>query len=271
MNAACWIDGKLDDRISVYDRGLHYGDGLFETLAVDAGRIVLLDSHLERLLEGCSRLKLAPPSIDLLRRELQSAADGQPRAVLKLVITRGAGGRGYRPSADTAATRILFRYPRSDHPRAYGEEGVSVRVCETRLGRNPLLAGLKHLNRLEQVLARSECGEEVQEGLMRDEEDFIVEGTMSNVFMVREDGRVVTPDLKRCGVSGVMRHYLLEQARLADLPVEVCDLPLADVMRAREMFLSNSLIGVWPVTRVGERSFVAGPVTRRFQRWAESA
>jgi 4-amino-4-deoxychorismate lyase len=145
---------------------------------------------------------------------------------------------------------------------------VTLRVCATRLGRNSRLAGLKHLNRLEQVLARTEWADEAQEGLMQDEEGLVVEGTMSNVFMVHADGRVLTPRLDRCGVAGVMRRHLLEKAETEKLAIGVVDLVLTDFAQAREIFLCNSLIGVWPVARLGETAYPDRTLTRRFQQWA---
>ncbi|HSC47396.1 MAG TPA: aminodeoxychorismate lyase [Gammaproteobacteria bacterium] len=268
MSTGCWVNGEPREDIPAGDRGLHYGDGVFETLAVLDGRVRLLEHHLDRLAEGCSRLGFVAPDLDLLRDELRAAAHGQARAVLKLLVTRGTGGRGYRPPVGTGATRILLRRPWTERPQAWWQEGVRVRVCTTRLGRNPRLAGLKHLNRLEQVLARAEWDEEAQEGLMQDEGGFVIEGTMSNVFLVHEDGRVLTPRLDRCGVAGVMRRHLLEKAERAGLTVSVAELPLTDFASAREIFLCNSLIGVWPVARLSERLYPAGRVTRRFQQWS---
>ena len=264
----CWVDGEPRDDVPAADRGLHYGDGLFETLAVVDGRPQLLDHHLERLREGCQRLGLVPPPTGLLLDELQAAASGQARAVLKLLLTRGTGSRGYRPSHQGRARRILFRQPWPERPPDWWKEGVTVRVCTTRLGRNPRLAGLKHLNRLEQILARAEWNDEAQEGLMQDEEGFVIEGTMSNVFMAYADGRVLTPRLDRCGVAGVMRRHLIEKAQAEKLAVGVAELSLADLAQAREIFLCNSLIGVWPVARLGETPYPARTLTRRFQQWA---
>jgi len=268
MSVDCWVDGEPRDDVPAIDRGLHYGDGLFETLAVAEGRPRLLDYHLERLAEGCQRLGFVPPPGDVLLDELQAAARGHARAVLKLLVTRGAGGRGYRPAADAAARRILLRHPWPERPHIWWKEGVNVRVCATRLGRNPRLAGLKHLNRLEQVLARAEWADEAQEGLMQDEEGLVIEGTMSNVFMVHADGRVLTPRLDRCGVAGVMRRHLFEKAEAERLAVGVVDLSLTDLAQAREIFLCNSLIGVWPVARLDETLYPDRSLTRRFQRWA---
>jgi 4-amino-4-deoxychorismate lyase len=273
MSLDCWIDGDPADSVPVLDRGLHYGDGLFETLPIRDGRIPLLDAHLERLAEGCRRLGMTPPAAALLRGELHEAAKHQSQAVLKLMLTRGSGGRGYRPPEPAMPVRILLRYPWPDHPDAWQREGISLCVCDTRLGRNPTLAGLKHLSRLEQVLARAEWGESdsVQEGLMLDEEGLVVEGTMTNVFAVTEEGRLLTPELGSCGVAGVMRRHLIESALTEGVRVEQRRVSLAEFLDHRELFVCNSIVGVWPVRRVVERDYVPGSMTRRAQRWAAQA
>jgi len=272
VSGGFWINGVDADALTVLDRGLHYGDGLFETLAVTDGEIGLLDYHLERLRDGCQRLAMPEPPSGL-REELLAAAAGQSRAVLKLLFTRGAGGRGYLPPEDPAPTRILIRYPWPDHLQDHVDAGVRVRVCSTRLGRNPRLAGVKHLNRLEQVLARSEWRrwDGIAEGLMLDEGGLVIEGTMSNVFAVHGDGRLATPALAQCGIAGVMRRHLMLQAGREDMPVWTVDLSLTELLRAQEIFVCNSIIGVWPVIGVDGQAFEIGPVTRRAQQWAMQA
>lgn len=272
MNTPCWIDGVAADALPVLDRGLHYGDGLFETLAVKHGSIGLLQSHLERLQEGCTRLGLPMPPVEMLKTELLAAASGETRAVLKLMVTRGEGGRGYRPPAEPKSRRILLRYPWPEYPEAWARDGVRVRVCDTRLAEQPRLAGMKHLNRLEQVLARAEWSEAdgYQEGLMLDVGSRVVEGTMTNVFASPREDVLMTPDLSRAGVAGVMRRHILEQATASSVQVRVTDLPLTELMQANEIFLCNSLIGVWPVSELGGRSYAVGPMTQRAQRWADA-
>lgn len=270
MSDACWVNGIPSTSVDVLDRGLHYGDGLFETLSVREGRIALLDYHLQRLTQGCERLSLGMPPVETLQDELRDAATGQGRAVLKLIVTRGAGGRGYGSPQHAVPTRVLLLYPQPDYPTSNWEEGVRLHVCDTRLGRNPKLAGLKHLNRLEQVLARREWSTAggVAEGLMLDEAGLVIEGTMSNVFAEFEAGVLTTPALEHCGVAGVMRRHLLEQAHDAGMALRVGDMTLAELLQAREIFICNSVIGVWPVVGVGERRFKAGATTREAQRWA---
>ncbi len=270
MSTESWINGQAGDKIPIADRGLQYGDGLFETLAVNAGRIRLLDYHLERLHEGCRRLQLHAPSEEILRAELLSVAAGQAAAVLKLIVTRGCGNRGYQFTNASQTTRILTRHPWPQYPAENSTDGVHLRICDTHLGHNKRLAGLKHLNRLEQVLARAEWSEidQVQEGLMLDAEGSVIECTMSNVFAWLDHGVLATPDLRRCGVAGVMRRHLLEHAEQAGVAVRVTSLSLTELMQAQEIFVCNSLIGVWPVTAIGHWKYSIGSMTRQAQRWA---
>ncbi|MGE5625734.1 MAG: aminodeoxychorismate lyase [Bacillota bacterium] len=269
MNA-CWVDGEPADSVAALDRGLHYGDGLFETLPVHDAVIPLLDLHLERLRVGCERLGMPMPAEWILRDELLNATRGQQQAVLKLLVTRGSGGRGYRPLPNPSVTRILLRYPWPDYPQRWSDEGVVLRVCATRIGSGAALAGLKHLNRLEQVLARNEWTEndQVQEGLMLDGEGAVIEGTMTNVFSSPAEGLLLTPDLSRAGVSGVMRRHILRQAEEAGMRIEIRPMKLHELLDQREVFVCNSVIGVWPVIRIGERGYTPGPMTRLAQRWA---
>lgn len=268
MSTDCWIDGIPAAVVPAQDRGLQYGDGLFETLAVKDGCIVLLDFHLDRLATGCERLGFTMPPATVLKADLQAAAAGD--AVLKLILTRGSAGRGYRPPAGAVPRRILSRHPWPAYPAAWAQDGVRVKVCDTRLASQPRLAGIKHLNRLEQVLARAEWSDAdgLQEGLMLDLEGRVIEGTMSNVFASPGEGVLLTPDLSRCGVAGVMRRHLLEQAAKAGVTTRVGPLPLATLLRAQEIFLCNSILGVWPVTELAGTRYPVGAMTRQAQTWA---
>lgn len=258
---AALVNGETGHAVSVLDRGLHYGDGVFETIAVRAGTPLLWDRHLRRMQAGAARLGMAPPTGDLLQTWAAEVCRGRERAVLKIIVTRGIGGRGYR-SSPAAPTVMLLVYAWPDFPLS-APDGVTVRVCNTRLAQQPRLAGIKHLNRLEQVLARAEWGDEFDEGLMLDPSGDVIEGTMSNLFAVIDD-ELRTPDLHTCGVEGVMRNLVLDTAR-PWLPTHVMTMSRDDLLRASEVFLTNSLIGVWPVTRLVDRHFAAGPLARRLQ------
>ena len=259
-----WVDGQPADAVPLKDRGLAYGDGLFETLAVKAGQPVLLDRHLQRLDEGCRRLALVADQA-LIRDELLAYAAALGDGVLKLILTRGDSLRGYGINAGAPVRRILQGSPPATYPPAHGSSGVRLFPCVTRLSEQPLLAGLKHLNRLEQVLARAEWQDaDHAEGLMLDMSGRVIEGVFSNLFLV-DNGQLLTADLSRCGVAGVMRAELLARAEALGVVTTVTDISLAQLQRADEVFVCNSVYGIWPVLGCGPMSWSAGPLTRKLQ------
>lgn len=266
-----WIDGQPATAVNLHNRGLAYGDGLFETIAVHSGRPSLLERHLERLALGCQRLAIEA-DLPLIRDELTRYASQLGDGVAKLILTRGDSLRGYAPVAGSPARRIVQGSPLPAYPAANADQGVRLFACQTRLAEQPLLAGLKHLNRLEQVLARAEWQDaEHAEGLMRDTQGRLIEGVYSNLFLVR-DGVLLTADLSRCGVAGVMRAALLQQAAVLGIPFEVRDLELADLEQADEVFVCNSVYGIWPVRACPAHTldWSPGPLTRKLQAVART-
>ncbi len=259
------INGEFQEQVSIRDRGFQYGDGLFETLAVTRGKPIFWDRHMRRLRHGAERLGFTPPPESLLRQEAGQICMNHERAVLKIIITRGASGRGYGPVAGASPTRVLNLSPWTDYPSAYAQQGVTVRFCRMTLARNRFLAGIKHLNRLEQVLARTEWQDDYQEGLMQDADGHVVEGTMSNVFAVSK-GTLLTPDVSQCGVEGVMRGVVIECAAAASIPCRVTDIRRQDILDADEIFLTNSLIGLWPVRMLEGQNLSVGHITRQLQQ-----
>ncbi|WP_137817843.1 aminodeoxychorismate lyase [Pseudomonas sp. 2FG] len=259
-----WIDGRPAETLPVKDRGLAYGDGLFETIAVKHGRPQLLERHLARLSEGCARLAI-PCDEGLIRTELLAFSAVLGEGVAKLILTRGDGVRGYAPPQAAHSRRILQGSSAPAYPTVNAEQGVRLFPCATRLAEQPLLAGLKHLNRLEQVLARAEWQDlEHAEGLMLDVSGRVIEGVYSNLFLVK-DGVLLTPDLSRSGVAGVMRAELLSQAERLALPVAVREISTVELLEADEVFLCNSLYGVWPVRALQGHDWLVGPLTRKLQ------
>jgi 4-amino-4-deoxychorismate lyase len=252
--------------VSALERGLHYGDGLFETIACLQGRARLLDRHLRRLTEGCARLGIAPIDPVAIAREVSELASGSDRAIVKILLTRGpATARGYAISGDEQPTRIALRYPWPQDDAALSEHGVRVRIASLRLGENPALAGLKHCNRLEQVLARHECADpQISESLMFSSAGSLISGTMSNVFLVQQS-TLLTPRVDRSGVAGVMRAEVLAAAAAAGIRAEERVLDAEDLAGSQELFLTSALIGIRPVRELAGRPLVPGPVTRRLQ------
>jgi 4-amino-4-deoxychorismate lyase len=258
--------GQPGVALSVLDRGVHYGDGLFETIACEGGRPRLIERHLQRLADGCERLGLAPGDGAALAREVRELAAGTSRAIVKLLLTRGVAlARGYAPTGHERPVRIALRYAWPAPDAEHAGQGVRVRRATLRLGENPALAGIKHCNRLEQVLARREWADPgIAEALMFSSSEALISGTMSNVFLVR-GSRVLTPRIDRCGVAGVMRAVVLEIAGAAGISAEECRLDAADLAAAEEIFLTNVLTGIRPVRELDGVSLAVGPVTRHLQ------
>lgn len=252
------VDGAPADQLPADDRGLLYGDGLFETLAVIDGRPCLWDRHMTRLQLGCRRLQLPAPPVSELRRTVEALTAGTTRAVLKIVLTRGSGGRGYRPPAAPRPRHIMMLSPWPAWPVHWQQQGVRVRVCDTPVADSPAVAGLKHLGRLEQVLARAEWQDTaIAEGLMLDGGGCVVEGTQSNVFVERQ-GELLTPPLSRSGVAGVVRGLIMDLAATVGAPVREQPLPLPTLRAADALYLTNSLIGVWRVRVLGDHELSLG-------------
>jgi 4-amino-4-deoxychorismate lyase len=259
-----WVDGAAGAEIPVTDRGLQYGDGLFETIAAADGRLRFEALHWERLARGCARLGIAAPDWRALRSEALQAAAGD-RFVVKVIVTRGSGGRGYAPGGAGPARRIVLRYRWPEERVDVGERGVAVEWSDVALAAQPALAGLKHLNRLEQVMGRARVGASgVDEALMCTEDGQVICGTMSNVFIVRQ-GRLLTPRVDRAGVAGVIRAVVLRDAAVLGLAAAETSLQRTDFASADEVFVTNARIGVWPVRRLGATRYAVGPFAQRLR------
>ena len=261
------VDGIHTNDVSALDRGLAYGDGLFETLAVVDGHILNWQSHADRLRRGCDALSIPQPDFTLLADEARAVASGTDRSVVKIIITRGSGGRGYTPAPDTVAVRIVTRHRWPDEYARREDSGINVCIAQHRISHNPHLAGVKHLNRLDQVLASIELAKRgVTEALMLDMNGFVIEATRCNIFAIHGD-LMVTPCLNNCGVSGVMRSIILQLAPSVGLRSQETELTLHAVCSAGEVFLCNAIAGIWPVVSIDEpeRAFTIGENTRLLQ------
>lgn len=256
------VNGTETGGIAIDDRGLQYGDGLFETMAASDGRIRNFDLHMARLEEGCRRLGLPMPSPGLIGEECGRVLEGLGNCTVKLILTRGPGPRTYRPPAEPSVTRIVSSA--APKPRGDALPPLVVRFCQTRLGQNPKLAGIKHLNRLEQVLACAEWDDpEVGEGLMLSMDGRLVCATAANVFLVA-GGRLVTPEIRDCGVAGVMRQVVLNAAAALGIPASIEDVRPDALDSADEVFVTNAVAGIRPVGELmGVRKWPVGDITKR--------
>lgn len=259
------VNGKSVANVAVADRGLQYGDGLFETIAVREGQPRFIEYHLQRLAESANRLSMELP-LALLQSEINELISNQSRAVLKVIVTRGQGKRGYRVESQMSPTRILgLSEAAAPVPENY-RNGIRIRFCATPIGVNPATAGMKTLNRLEQVMARSEWSDEsVPEGLMCTPAGLIISGTMSNLFLVK-DGTLMTPDLSAAGIAGIMRRVVLEHAQEMGISTRVRDIDRAFLANADEVFVTNSQVGLWPVCDIEGRIYMRGAVTQQLMR-----
>ena len=257
------VNGIPESCIALSDRGFQYGDGTFTTLPVILGQPILLDQHIERLRRDSARLLISFPDESVLRSEIEAICRQSPDSILKIMLTRGIGGRGYQPLLPGVTTRVLTTHPLPNYPETFRSTGIRLARSEVKLGINPSLAGIKHMNRLEQVLARAACSDsEAQEFLMTDNENYVVEASMSNVFIAR-DSVLQTPLLDRCGVSGVMRAQVIHRALAMGLRVEQTKMRMEDIQQADEVFLTNSLFPIWPVRQFESHQYDVGPIARR--------
>jgi len=262
-----YVNGEAVEHLAVDDRGLQYGDGLFETIAIRNGEARLWSKHMERLNKGCELLGIVMPTESDLHAGVMQAVTASgvlpAYAVTKIILTAGTSLRGYGRQRDQLPFVLFGAFAATPPPAVSYQNGIEVALCETRLASNSAFAGIKTLNRLEQVLARSEImATDAYEGLTMDADDNIICGTMSNVFFV-QNKTISTAPVDRSGVSGVMRRHAIDVLRKQELDtrLQYTDLPsLGDV---EEVFLSNSQFGVMPVNRCGERTWSVGPVTRK--------
>lgn len=258
------INGENRSELAISDRGFQYGDGLFETIEILNGHLILIEQHLTRLESGCKRLLIPFPDQQLLLNEATILTKNVEKAVLKIIITRGSGGRGYKPPEIPEPTRILSLHPYPDYSSLFQQQGIVARFCQQRLGLTTL-AGLKHLNRLEQVLARAEWNTpEIQEGLMLDLNSYVIEGTMSNVFFVKNNV-LYTPSLTQAGIAGIMRDFVLQTAVAEGIAVQQGLFTPEQLLAADEIFVTNSIIGIWGIKTLAAQSFIIGEITRMLQ------
>lgn len=247
----CSVNGIQQTSIEVTERGLAYGDGLFTTAKVVNGKVVLLDKHIERLIRGCQQLKFQAPSIEKLTEQLQSVTKIYPLAVLKVMITAGSGGRGYSRIglSDNATNVIIMVSDFPSHYNALAQQGIILGDSQQQISVSPMLAGLKHLNRLEQVLLRTELDDRCEDDLIVTNcQGNVIEAISSNLFYYL-DGQLCSPDLLKSGVDGIIR-----QAILAKQPqIKVVKTTLADLRKAQAMFICNSLMGIMPVKTYNNR------------------
>ncbi|NOT89345.1 MAG: aminodeoxychorismate lyase [Lysobacter sp.] len=246
------------DAVLAEGRGVAYGDGIFETMRACGGSIPWWSAHRTRLAMGAARLRIPLPSTARLDSELHDWLSLHRDAVIKLIVTRGSGGRGYMPMLQASPAWMLIASALPPPPRP---GGLVLRWCDTRLSRQPLLAGIKHCNRLEQILARAEWSDTgIDDGLMRDTEGEVVAATAANLFVLRE-GRWWTPPLDHCGIAGVCRGWALQALAAGERRLGMEDVETADAV-----VLCNAVRGILPVARLGDRVWPPHPAVDDIRR-----
>ncbi|MFT5574154.1 MAG: 4-amino-4-deoxychorismate lyase [Cryomorphaceae bacterium] len=247
------INGQPGDQISVHNRGLLYGQSLFETIAIADGQACLLTEHMQRLQSGAQILGL-PIEPSAIIDEINQLAAGQQKAVIRVTLTMGAGGRGYLNPAEPESQRIVSLHEYPQYPIENWQKGIKLGLSNIRLGHQPALAGLKHGNRLEQILARSEWPDDCAEALLLDQSGNVVEATQSNIFIIKNNN-LLTPKLELAGVAGVLRGFVLANANKVGVQAELVSLSLSDIEQADAVFLCNSVIGLWPVKQFQDQHY----------------
>jgi 4-amino-4-deoxychorismate lyase len=265
------VNGKSGNLISIRDRGLLYGDGVFRTLRATLGNAQHWPLHCQKLQRDCAALGIDCPDAALLSAELNDLLMQHPDGVVKLIVTRGEGTRGYAPLGCVGTTHLWDIFPLPDYPADWAARGIKAQLCHLRLSHQPRLAGIKHLNRLENVLAAAESdAANVAEGLIMDVDSNIIEGTRSNLFLVSR-GKLVTPDLSHCGVAGVQRDRVMTWAAQHNMPLQVRDVRLDDVMNADELFVVNSIIVMWPIRELNQRCWSEFPISTKIRQYLNGA
>ena len=267
------INGEFSKHISVIDRGLSYGDGLFETMSwsyLDDEKVLgveFWDRHIERIKQGCSITKIKLPSTEILTNYKEKILNeclrkGIKNGVLKIVITRGIGGRGYKFEKEIVPTVIFLSFPSKEISKKALNTGVKLRFCEFPIFENSILAGLKHLNRIDSVMARSEWEEdEFFDGIMLDNSENIIDGTMTNVFFSKNNV-LYTPIIKKSGINGIMRQVVIDNAKLFFKGVCEIEIKRNTISTFDEMFITNSLIKILPVSHLSNKKFKTTNATK---------
>ncbi len=268
------INGKFSNTVSVLDRGLSYGDGLFETMSwiyiKDRNRIGVefWKRHLERIKKSCFLTKIKMPSISLLNNYKKtilqkSINNGLQGGILKILITRGVGGRGYKFEKEISPTVIFLSFPMVKLDQGFLKKGVNVRFCKSPIFINSQLAGLKHLNRMDSVMARSEWEDQKYfEGILLDDSDNIIDGTMTNIFFSKNN-ILYTPLIGKSGINGIMRQVVIEKSSLFFDKVREINIKKNSIESFDEMFLTNSLIKIISVKKLLKKNFKKSESTRK--------
>lgn len=254
------VNGSFDQAVSALDRGLAYGDGVFRTIKMRNGLPLSWPFHYQKLVADCAAISIVCPSAELLVSDFQKLFEKELfieglEQVVKIIVTRGDSQRGYAPPIITVPSRVMIKSAMPEYSSSYYTQGVRLRICDLRLAHQPRLAGVKHLNRIENVLARMEWHDDgIFDGMLLDQSGNVIECTMSNIF-ARFGNKLITPKLTECGVSGITRQRILGLGSTLGLATEIRSIDLAAILKADEIIICNSLFGAFQVTDIGNVSW----------------
>ena len=258
------VNGKISKTIDVRDRSVQYGDGVFETIAVKEKSLKFWKEHYQRLNKGCKVLKIKCPPEVFLKKEINKflRKTKKEKLVLKIIISRGVGGRGYNPPRNTKPTRILGIYDWPNYLETNFTKGIMMDICKTRISAQPFLSKIKHINRLEQIIARSEWqSRNIAESIMLDMNNNVIEGTMSNIFGIKKN-IFYTPIIENSGVEGIMRGVILKLLEKNKKKNIIKKITLKELLKFDEVFVCNSIFGIWPVIKISKKKFSFGEKTK---------
>ena len=266
MDSIAIINGQEQSNISIYNRNFQYGDGLFETCVVKDSRILFWDKHLFRLDAGCERLKIKNLDESIWLKDVKKALSltSTNNCVVKLMLSRGNSQRGYSYPDDILPVRIIIV---SELRNVQSKKSFSLHYAESGYHSNPILAGIKHCNRIEQILARASLKRD--EAIMLDENQNIISVTQGNIYFIFGQ-RLVTPKLDRCGVIGSRRSLILDLAESLEMNVEQVNISINEAKKADEVFISNSIIGIQSVSSIEDCQFPKSSITEQINNAFES-
>nr|WP_258404991.1 aminodeoxychorismate lyase [Shewanella psychrotolerans] len=271
MSGLLWVNGARQETVSAFDRGLAYGDGLFATMRCTKEGVLFIDTHMARLTQSAKRLGIQwQPSIEL-KQLIASLVQQEHKSFngdfcLKLLLSRGVGGRGYQPPEKAATTEVISFHPIPSHYRQWQSTGIALQTSNMRLALQTRLAGMKHLNRLEQVLIKAQIlGEGFDDWLVLDTQNTIIESSMANLFLIK-NSQVVTPSLHLSGVAGVMREQLIYWFIESGFDIDIRPVTYSELGEFEHVLLSNSLFGVVGINRIDQWFFSPSELIQKIIR-----
>ncbi|WP_261833570.1 aminodeoxychorismate lyase [Vibrio ishigakensis] len=260
-----WINGVISDQIDATDRSFNYGDGGFTTIRTIDGKPEHWSLHVERMQDCLTLLQIPQPNWKQVREWVETAAKSEGLGGVKLLVSRGSGGRGYSPQGINKPTIVISNFDYPSHYSFWQLEGIELGIAEHKLGINPLLAGRKHNNRLEQVLMKADMEQQdMPDGVVLDINNHIVETTMANLFWVKGN-TLYSPSIEKAGVAGIARRLVMIDAQNMGLKVIIGEFELDHLLSADQVFITNAILGIAPVTKITHKSFPIGIITRDLQ------